>query len=272
MPDGVQPADSPDTGQGTEGQGDAPQPGGLYDSMLEGIPEQYHGTLTERLKAQDADVTKRFQSQSETWKPYENLGVRDVDPEQLGSYINLGNALNAAAEGDAEAVEAIKGWVGDLTKTLGFDQTEQEPGQAASDLLDLTPDQLKEMVADAVNPIQERLDQQEQQQAVAEAEAEVQDKLSSLRKDNPNLTDDDEKRILAFAYMFGQESEDPIAAGFEEFKQVAARGENELFAQKSEQPNPAEGAGRPNTVPPEITSFEDAAEAAKERMRQTVGT
>lgn len=271
MPDGAQPGAE---GQGTEGQ-DA---GGLYGSVLEGIPEQFHGTLTERLTAKDAELNKAHQQKVEGWKPYEDLGLRDVDPQVIGSYLDFGNTLAAAGQGDAQALQAIQEWWTGIGNELGFAQengAEQQDGDA-SDLLDMSPDQLQQIVgqqvAEGLNPILERMEQQEQQQALAAAEQEVSDQVAALRKDNPELTDEDEKRILAFAYMFGQDSEDPINAGFEEFKQVAARGENELFRQKLAQPAPAEGAGRANTAAEAPTTFEDAKAAALDRMRQAVGT
>lgn len=266
MAEGVQPAPNEGEGQGTQPN----EAEGLYSQFLDGIPEEFHGTITERLKAQDADVTKRFQSQAETWKPYEELGINEVDPEALGGLLTLGQAFEAAAGGDQEAQQAVQEWVGENLGFLGGEGEGEEEGQA-SDLLDLSPDQLKEMVgeqvAGAVNPLLERFEQQEQQQQLAEAEQQVSDSLATLRKDNPNLDDEDESRILAFAYMFGQESEDPISAGFEEFKKVAARGESQLFGEKLNQPSPAEAGGRPNTTSEAPGTFADASRSALERLR-----
>jgi len=275
MPDGAQPGapqEGAPEGQGTEGQDQ-----GLYAEILDGIPEEHHQSLTDRLKAKDADFTKRFQGVSEQWKPYEDLGIKNYDPEGLGGWLNQGVMLQAAAEGDPEAVEDAKAWVSELASTLGVEMNGgEEEGGSEESLFDLSPDKLKDMVgsqvAEQVNPLLERMEAQQQEALRSEAEQEVSDQLGSLRKENPNLTDDDERYILALAWQFGQESEDPITAGFEEFKKLVARGENELFAQKANQPRPAEGAGRPDSSYEAPSTFEEAAKAAKQRFAQTAGT
>lgn len=269
MPDEAQPA-APQEGQGPQDDAQA-----LYADVLEGLPEEHHGTLTERLKAREADLNKAHQSKMEGWQPYEEMGINQVDPEALSGLMNLGQALEAAGNGDPQALQDLQEWWGNIGQSLGFsDQGQGEEEGQASDLLDLKPEQLQEMVgeqvAEKINPLLEQMQQQQQQKLLADAEQEVADSLSTLRKENPNITDEDESRILAFAYMFGGDAEDPITQGFEEFKKVAARGESELFGQKLNQPNAAEGAGRPNTVPKDITSWDDAKEASAERMRQAL--
>jgi hypothetical protein len=64
-----------------EGQGAETQEGNdLYSAFLDGISPEMHDTVIPALKAQDASFTKRFQSLSEKTKPFEELGVFDMDP------------------------------------------------------------------------------------------------------------------------------------------------------------------------------------------------
>lgn len=270
MAEGVQPAPNEGEGQGTQPN----EAEGLYQQFLDGIPEQFHGTLTERLKAQDADVTKRFQSHSETWKPYEDLGVNEVDPEALGGLLTLGQAFEAAAGGDKEAQQAVQEWVGENLDFLGGNEGSEGEPNGEESLFDLSPEKLQELVGsqitDAVSPLLERLDQQDQEKATNEIESEISEGLSTLKEQNPNLDDDDLNDILILGSQVApkaQSVEEVLSAGFDKFQSLVAKGENGLFGQKLNQPVPAEAGGTPNTSAPQITSFADAEKSAREKLR-----
>ena len=288
MPEGAQPGGeaapapqdapgqgvAPDPGQGTEGT----DSGNLYGEILNAVPHEFHEALTEKLKAKDADFTKRFQSVSEQWKPYEELGLQDADPELVGGWMNLNQALDAASEGNEEAKQSVYQWWEQLGDSLEFFDSEGGgEGQESQpeDLLDMTPQQLEEIissrVADAVNPLVEQQTQAQQQQALKEAEGQVAESLSSIRQANPNLTDEHEQQILALAYQFGEDSEDPIAEGYKQFQSIRGEGESNLFGEKANQPRPAEGAGMPDTSLPQPNS-DNVKELAMERLRQAQAT
>lgn len=276
MEGSVQPGAAPPTeGAPAEpGQGAPAETPGLYAEVLEGVPSEFHAPLIEKLKGMDAKATQRFQQLSEQSKPYQDAGVFDADPEDLSSWLNLSQALEAAAGGDKDASQAVSQWISDVSGQLGLEgggTGEAEQNGDAQDLLDLTPQKLQEMIAEGTKPLMERLDQQEQEKMLNEARQGITDEISQLRKDNPNLTDEDEKYVLALAWQFGQDEENPIQTGFEEFKKLVARGESDLFAQKVSQPAPAEAGGMPNTAAPVPTS-ENAKELALERLKQMSAT
>jgi hypothetical protein len=281
MEGAVQPQEGAPEGapQQEQGQG-APETPGLYQEVLEGVPNEYHESLIERLKEMDGKATQRFQSQAEKVKPYEEAGILDADPEVLSGYLNLAQALDGAVSGDQEATQAVEQWWGELGEQLGFfeegqEGTGEQQQQAAQDLLDLTPQDLQQMVsektAEAINPLLERFEQQEQEQLVNEAKQELQDSLSKLRAEHQNLTDDDEKYILALAWQFGQDADDPLAAGFQEFPRLVSRGEANLFESKVNTPQAPEGGGVPNTAAP-VPNSENAKQLATERLQQLTQT
>ena len=271
MADAVQPGgeatETPDSGQGAPAESP-----GLYKEVLDGVPEEFHPQLVEKLKGMDAKATQKFQSHSERVKPYEEAGVFDADPEQLTGWLNLSQALEAAANGDEQAQKQVHEWWDGLGDQLGFYEEEKgSPEDGPTDILDLDPKSLEDMVAkqtaEAVNPILERLEAQEQQQALAEAQEELQNDIRKLREEEPNLTDEDMDDILGLAYQHGQDSDNPLQVGLEKFKKIVARGESDLFASKVNQPGPAEAGGMPNTAAPVPTS-ENAKELALERLKQ----
>lgn len=276
----VQPA-TPDPG--TEpGQGvPAESQNGLYADVLEGIPNEFHESLTERLKGMDAKATQKFQQHSERVKPYEEAGVFDADPEELTSWLNLSQALARAmgdpASGqapDEQAKEAVREWLDGVSGELGFNKESPEAGEGEGDLFDLTPKKLEEMItsqiAKANEPLIERFQEAEQQQAIQEAQQELNQQMSALREKYPDITDEDAEDIYGLAYLHGQDADDPISAGFERFKRMADRGETNLFQEKIQQPAPAEAGGMPNTGAPVPTS-ENAKDLAMERLKQMQG-
>jgi hypothetical protein len=266
----AQPAEAtPAEGQGQEGQSQD----GLYNDILAGIPEQYHDTLTEQLKAKDANFTQKFQANSEKWKPYEEMGLQDTDPELVGSWMNLNQLVEQAQTGNPQAVQEVQEWWNSLGEALGFSgEDATEAGEEVASELEMTPEQIQQMIEQgvekAVSPLQQTMQQQQQEQQLNEAKSQIQEQLSHIREENPGLTDRDEQAILALAFQAGENgSKDALKDGFEEFKEIGSRGEKELFEQKLAQPRPAEGAGMPNVRQPVPTS-ENVKELATERLKQ----
>lgn len=257
MSDEAQPAEEPAEGQGSD------ESSGLYDDYLSDIPNEFHDKVIDGFKAKDADFTRRFTAVSDKWKPYDELGVSDVDPEQLGGWLNLNSALEAAQGGDEQASENVYSWWEQLGEQLGFyneKEGKQESAEDAEDFDPFDPSNIEKIVSEqiqkAVNPITETLSKQEEAQLAAEADQAVSEIADKLKGDNPGLSDDDIDDILELAipHMDGAENpEAAVMAGFEKFKSLVSRGENDLFADKLKQPTVPEGAGTPNTAPDKPT-------------------
>jgi len=253
-------AETPEAPEAVEGQG-TDESSGLYDEYLSDIPSEFHDKVIDGFKAKDADFTRRFTAKSDQWKPYEELGVHEVDPDQLGGWLNLNNALERASEGDEQASENVYSWWEQLGEQLGFYADGENPeGGEAEEFDPFDPNNIKSLVSQeiqqAVSPLMENLSKQEEAQIEAQANEMVGELTDSLKSENPGLTDNDVDDILELALPHIDEAESPeaaIQAGFEKFKSLVSRGENDLFTQKLQQPSVPEGAGTPNTAPDKPT-------------------
>jgi hypothetical protein len=263
-----------------EGQGAETQEGNdLYSAFLDGISPEMHDTVIPALKAQDASFTKRFQSLSEKTKPFEELGVFDMDPEQVGGYLGLANALEAAAEGDEQAQESVHEWWDQVGEQLGFyeaGQGEEDSGDMSDEdfdpfdknqLTSLLQNQVQEMVGPIAEYVQQQAATQQETEALAAAEAQIDESISALKAENPDLSDEVIGEVLELAEMFIDSSDDPIAAGFEKYKSLVSKGESQLFDKKRQQPGLPEGSGPAATTPEPITS-NNVAQIARERLEK----
>jgi hypothetical protein len=260
-----------------EGQGAETQEGNdLYSAFLEGISPEMHDTVIPALKAQDASFTKRFQSLSEKTKPFEELGVFDMDPEQVGGYLGLANALEAASSGDEQAQESVHEWWDQVGEQLGFYDAEkgkEESGDESDEdfdpfdknqLTSLLQSQVQEMVGPIAEYVQQQQTSQQEKEKLAQAEAKIDESISALKAENPDLSDDVIGEVLELAEMFVN-SDDPIAAGFEKYKSLVSKGESQLFDKKRQQPGLPEGSGPAATTPEPVNSA-NVAQIARERL------
>ena len=134
-------AAQPEAAPAVEGQGaESEQGNDLYGEFLDGVPEDLHETLTERLKAKDAEFTKKFQSRAEQLKPFEEMGILEQSPEALGQYLQLDQAMQAAQQGDEQAIEAVYQWwdqVGDVLQFYEQGEDGGEESEGDADLLEV---------------------------------------------------------------------------------------------------------------------------------------
>lgn len=242
---------------------------GLYD--LESVDPTMRAALEPHLKAIEANATKKFQEAAEYrkgWAPYEELGVNNVPIEVMQELFEFARIANDP--------EQFQQWWQEVGETKGFHSAELDTDDLdLTDADDLTPERIKELVAEAVsenlNPIQERFQAQDQERALAEANEAIEQQMAQIRSDNPNLPEGAEDDIaqLAMAYV-DDDPDNAIAKGFEKYKALVGQGEKNLFAQKSNQPMAPESTGTPATSAEGITSFDDPRlkEQARERMRQ----
>lgn len=271
---------SEEAAQPVEGQGaDAPEGNDLYTAFLDGVPAEIHEQVIPALKAQDAEFTKRFQSLSERTKPFDELGVFDRDVEEVGSYLNLATTLEAAQQGDQQAQEAVYEWWDSIGDALGFYESQSDGEESDSDF-DVDDDfdpydrnqltkLLADQIAEQVGPIAEFVEQQamtqQEQEALASAEAEVVGQIEALQSEH-NLSDDVLQEVLELAEMF-VEADNPVQAGFEKYQSLVGKGEANLFQEKIQQPGTPEGSGPAAMTPDAITSA-NVKEKVLERLNQ----
>ena len=271
---------SEEAAQPVEGQGaDTPEGNDLYTAFLDGVPAEIHDQVIPALKAQDAEFTKRFQSLSERTKPFDELGVFDRDIEEVGSYLNLATALEAAQSGDDQAQAAVYEWWDSIGDTLGFYET-GGVGEESDSEFDVDDDfdpydksQLTQLLADQiaehVGPIAQFVENQEmtqqEQEAMAQAEAEVSGQIDELLAEH-DLSEDVLQEVLELAEMF-IDSDNPVMAGFEKYQSLVGKGEANLFQEKLNQPGTPEGSG-PAAMTPDAVTSENVKEKVLERLNQ----
>lgn len=282
MSDSVAQAEAPEV-EAAEAQGAESTGNDLYSPFLEGVPEEIHDQVIVALKAQDAEFTKRFQSRSERVKPFEEMGILDQDPQAVGQYLQLDQAIQAARQGNAEAQEAVYQWWDKVGEALEFydtgdsDQEGQEDDEF--DPLDLDAKSFQEavqrQVEQIVSPIAEHLQSKEaaeaQQQALEAANEQIDTWISEIKSANPSVFEGEAgeqalEEVLTLAELF-IDQENPVQAGFEKYQSLVSKGEAGLFAQKQQQPLVPEGGGRPDTTPP-VPTMKNAKEIALEYVRQ----
>jgi hypothetical protein len=275
---------SDDAAQPVEGQGaETPQGNDLYSSFLDGVPSEIHEQVIPALKAQDAEFTKRFQSLSERTKPFEELGLFDRDPEEVGSYLSLAAAIEAAQQGDNESQEALYEWWDNVGDELGFygqgSGEESNDAEISDDFDPFNRDQLSEMlqqqVAEQIGPIaefvQQQAEAQQEQEALEQAEAQVSSQIEELRS-QVDLSDEAMDEVLELAEMF-IESDNPIQAAYEKYQSLVAKGESALFNDKIQQPGTPEGSGPAATSEDPITSanVKDKVRALLDQQKSLIG-
>lgn len=234
----------------------------LYD--LGSVDPEIREHLAPHLKAVQSNVEKKFREAADYrkgWEPYEELGLRDMEPEAVKQLLDFAQLANDPAQFDE--------WLKTAAEERGLlNGNGSSDDLTLEDIEELTPEKVKELVEEQTAPIQQTLQQQQQEQAVEKAEGEVKSALRGIRDENPDLPDGAEDAIEKLAYVYSDDAkmsiEELIAKGFEDYQSLVGQGEKGLFEQKAKQPAPAEGPGAAAMGDEKITSFDDP------RLRQRV--
>ena len=239
---------------------------GLYD--LDSVAPEIRDEVAPHLKAIEGNVTKKFQEAADyrkQWSPYEEIGINELEPDQIKGLLDFANM--------AKDPEQFSGWWKAAGDEMGlFDKfgSQEDPDLELED--DLSPEKVAELVekqlAEKLGPVEQTLQQQEQDRKAAQANEEVADAMKSIRGENTSLFEGDEEhqktveqRIARLAYSYSDDNSlspsEMIQKGFEDYKEMIGQGEKGLFDDKSNQPKPPEGAGGADTSPEKIASFSD---------------
>jgi hypothetical protein len=243
-----------DAGQGQESSG-------LYD--LSSIPEQFRPSVEPVFKQWEANVTKKFQDHSEyrkQWEPYEQLGVNNVDPQQLEALLSFNELANDPEQFDQ--------WLQATAQERGlFEQMNQEDdlfGAPAEPQFD--PEQIQQMIAEQVGPLYEQAQAQQEQAAIQSAAETIQGQLDELREKHGEFPEEVVCQ-LAMAY----DTPDGIDRAFADYQNIIAQTERGVVENKLQEPSVPERGGQANTSAPQTNSWEDARAAAIARLRANQG-
>lgn len=236
------------------GQG-APEVDGLYPD-LSSLPEDLREAVMPHLKAMEGNITRKLQEAADyrkTWEPYKEMGIPDLDPEELQELLQFREL--------AQDPDQFRAWHQEIGKQL----TPQEEAQQAAENGQLTADSVKTMLEQALEqrlgPIQKSYEEQEQQRLYQEAESQVNSKLDALQEQHGEF---DRDAVCQLALAYDGEGPDAVAKGFADYQRLIGSAEKGVFQSKLDQPATPETGGRPATQVQKITSFGEASTAAKE--------
>jgi hypothetical protein len=250
---------------GDQGTGDGTD-SGLFN--LDSVAPDIREHLEPHLKTIQGNVESKFREAADfrkQWSPYEEIGLNEVEPDQVKGLLEFANL--------AKDPEQFSQWWKAAGDEMGlFDKfgVQDDSGLELAD--DLSPEKIAELVekqvAEKIGPVEQTLQQQEQDRKVAQANEEVASAMKSIRSETPSLFEGDEEhqeaveqRIARLAYSYSDDSSllpaEMIQKGFQDYTEMIGQGEKSLFDQKSKQPPPPEGAGGADTSPEKIASFDD---------------
>lgn len=267
MPDDVQP------GEGQGGGGD----GGLFDSYLQTVPEDARETVASYLKDASSKVDGRLQEAAEfrkQWEPYQGVeALTQYQPDEL-------QQLLAWHQHIASGEDAYKQWLTNAAKEAGLTLAEAEElseegaeGLTKADVQKLIAEQASQQVA----PLQQQLEQFQQQQAIdleADAIRKVWGELEAEHK--LQLTDEQKETVLelGMAKAVDERGNDLpmgdaswVKAGFDRYQKITGGAQQQFVADKLGQPKIplSQGASEAGSGP---KTFDEAKEQALARLRQ----
>jgi hypothetical protein len=258
MTDPSQPvqADAPQEAPDAQGQQDTNN--GLYPD-LSAVPEDVRDLVTPLLKQFEGNVTRKFQEAADfrkTWEPFQELGVQDVDPDELRELLAFRDL--------AQDPDQFKAWYQAVGQEMGL-HGEEQPA-APSDAANLE-ETLGKLLDQRLGPIEQAYRQQEEQSRLQAAESFVSTKLEELTTQHGDF-DKDAVCQLALAY----DGQDAIERGFADYQRLVGQVEKGVFENKLNQPEAPSQGGRPATQVPPITNFDDAKKAALAMVQQAMST
>lgn len=241
------------------------QGSGLHEQFVSSAPAHLQDAARELVPHWDQYVQRQFTDAADYrkgWEPYEQLGINELDPQELQELLEFRDIVQ-----DEDKFAEWYQNVGELMNPDGV-EGDSEEDEYTDPAVRQMQQQLSQMQQFMQQMAQDR-EQQQQQQVFQETAMQVRQELDDLKQNNPNLTEEDEDYICTLALKY--DTSDAIQRGFQDFQKLMGRAENGVFNQKTDpalRVAPVSG-GNNNTAVEPITSFEQAARAARERLRQT---
>jgi len=264
------------------GQGEGDQGSGLYD--LDSAPPEVRPFLEQELKKIEANVTRKFTEHAqfrEQLGPLAEMdGLGEVSPEEMQGLL----AFRQLAQDPEQFTE----WLQEMSQQLGLDGEEagevdedswlemgiengwfdgdEEGGNEQPDADQLRSSVLEE-IAPQLEQFQEYLSQQQQTQAVQEAQQELDQRLKGLAEEHGETLDLDAVLELAHGFV-AQGSEDPLGDAAERYLSIRGSIEGGVVDTKLDQSGSSTSGGRADTSP-EGYGFDspDLKNAALQRMK-----
>lgn len=258
----------PDEGQGGQGN-ESSSPYADYLSRIEN--EEGRAQAEEAFRAWDADQTRKFQGHADyrrQMEPIEQLGFNQMPQEQLQWLAQFHQAL--------QNPETIVEWARGYAEQNGLSLTPEQVQQQADEWQDPSQQAFEQMLEQRLNPLQQRLDAYEQQrqqqdfdQRVAEARAELDSQVSALKQEHGEKLN--EEVLEAFAGKYADsDPANAVTRGWEDYQRWMNDIEKRSFQAKVDAPNaPATGGGVDSSA--SVVKAKDMTQAATDYMRALNG-
>jgi hypothetical protein len=265
---GAAPAGGGDPAQPDEGQGEGL---GLYD--LSAAPDELRPFIQDELKKVEANVTRKFQENAEYRKKmerYESLdgieGLTEMEPEELTRLLDFHSQVLSDPQAFEEWYRAVGEQFGLSPQGNPDDEFDGEGQDGDLDpQLDAAIARVLEKVDERLAPFEQQMTQQQQEQAITDAQEEIRSELDSLKEKHGEFNEDLVCQ-LALAY---EGSPDAIQKGFADYQRFTGDVESSAFEQKEDVPAPANSGGTPPAGVEPITDFSEAKRRAAERFAAT---
>lgn len=171
------PSPQPEEGQRGEGTQELSE---YARTFLETVPDEHRDTVSQYLpKAWDDGVTKKLQDAAtyrQQWEPFEQLGIHEYDPEELGPALQIladENLLNDWIAQEAKARGLIPAEPG--TETPATPPAGEPAGPQGEAL---TRQEVEQLLADRDQAMQAAIDQAQREE---QATADLTNQLATLR-------------------------------------------------------------------------------------------
>jgi hypothetical protein len=259
-------AQLPEGGQGGGESGSNP----IYAEYLDRISDdEARGIAEEGFKAFDASAAKKFSEHAayrKGWQPFEELGLRDQDPQVVGWAMQLAQAAQADPQ-------AFYNWVnGDYANQYGLSQQQEDysyedPNQQIMQRLE----QLEQMYSG----VDGRFEQQEFQAAQHEALRMIEGQIAKIEADAKTAGVEFDRNALEMVLphftetaQSREELENAVPRAWEALQGLLNKREQQTFAGKLNSGRPPEASGMPDVTPPQRHTLKDAHAAAMEIARR----
>jgi len=249
-----------------------------WEDVLTHVPEDARPQVEQVLRSWDANVTKEFQKRAERLKQlerFERLGLHDWPDEEIEAAASLLQLARDDPDAFDEWLLAAAQERGILDRLQGgepgYDTGDEEP-----DLED-TPDQggvdLDELLEEKLAPIAQWIAEREQERQLAEIDKQIDETLAALHQKHGDFPDD---AVLTIARgLVGTDGADDVPtvleAAVKQYQSMLKAGQEKLLERSEKAPAPAQNGGAPVAEPQRITTFAQAAQAARAMLEGNVG-
>lgn len=259
------PGPSQGAGQGEGGGGGAP-----YQEYLDRISdEEARSVAEEGFKAFDSNVAKKFTehaSYRKGWEPFEQLGLREQDPQMVAWAMQLAQAAQADPR-------AFYDWVnGDYANQYGLAQQQQQADEFGYEDPNQQIMQRLEQLEQMYQGVDGRFQQQEQTYAQQEALRMVEGQIGELEKKFGDAFDRDALEMVLPSFteraQTREELESAVPRAWEALQGLLNKREQQAFSGKLDAGRGPESSGMPDVAPPRDHTLKEAHARAMEMARR----